>query len=109
MDKIRVLHLTKKDFVMKTFKVSGAGGQRRDKVETGVEFRHPPSGATGRATESRRQSDNKKKAFERMAASPTFNAWLGLEHSRAIHSIDSWVDSQMQPENLLVEYGPFAD
>lgn len=109
VDKERVLHLTKKDFVFSTFRVSGAGGQRRDKVETGVRITHPPSGAVGSATESRRQIDNKKVAFQRMADSPKFRTWLAMEHARVVGATDEWVEQQMRPENLLVEFGPFGE
>jgi protein subunit release factor B len=107
--KERVLHLTKKDFVMTTFRVSGAGGQRRDKVETGVRFTHPPSGAVGEATESRRQIDNKRMSFRRMADSKEFRAWLGIEHQRAVGAAEAWVEEQMRPENLIIEFGPFGE
>lgn len=106
--KRRVLHLTKKDFVVQTFRVSGAGGQRRDKVETGVRIKHPPSGAVGEATESRRQADNKKTAFRRMAESDAFKKWLYLEHAKVSGEIDARVEEAMRPENLLIEYGEDA-
>lgn len=60
---------------MSTFSVSGGGGQRRDHTNTGVRITHIASGATGMGTESRKQIDNKRDAFIRMANSPMFKAW----------------------------------
>jgi len=49
-------------------KASGPGGQHRNKRETGVRLRHPPSGTTVLATERRSQSRNLEIAFERLIA-----------------------------------------
>lgn len=93
---------------METFRVSGAGGQHRDKTSNGVRFRHPPSGAVGECREERSQAANKKKAFLRMAESPKMQSWLRVEHARRTGAIEAWVSEQMRPENLLIEYGQDA-
>jgi ribosome-associated protein len=56
----------KKEAVIETYKSSGPGGQRKNKTETAVRLRHPPSGITVIATESRSQAQNRKLAFERL-------------------------------------------
>jgi hypothetical protein len=38
---------------------------------------HEESGAIGRATDSRSQKDNEKKAFERLCAHPKMKVWIG--------------------------------
>jgi protein subunit release factor B len=56
----------KQEAVIETYKSSGPGGQRKNKTETAVRLRHPPSGITVIATESRSQAQNRTLAFERL-------------------------------------------
>jgi protein subunit release factor B len=49
------------------FIASGPGGQKRNKVETGVRLIHRSSGIMVTATERRSQYANREAAFERMA------------------------------------------
>jgi protein subunit release factor A len=58
-----------------TFRVSGAGGQHRDKTSNGVRVTHLPSGARGESREERSQLQNKKIAFRRMAESVAYQTW----------------------------------
>jgi ribosome-associated protein len=60
------LELLKKQVIIETYRSSGPGGQRKNKVETAVRLRHLPSGITVVATEHRSQADNRKLAFERL-------------------------------------------
>ena len=57
-----------RDCDVEFFIASGPGGQRRNKVETGVRLLHRPSGIIVTATERRSQHANREMAFERMAA-----------------------------------------
>lgn len=84
---VKLFSITAKDLVRQTFCVSGAGGQRRDKKETGVRFIHEPSGAVGQATESRKQSDNEVEAFKRLANSPKMQLWLRKEAARLTNGV----------------------
>src|SRR5689334_20251240 len=56
-----------RDCDMEFFIATGPGGQNRNKVETGVRLVHRPTGLSVTATERRSQSDNRERAFERMA------------------------------------------
>ena len=56
----------KKQVVIETYRSSGPGGQRKNKVETAVRIKHLPSGITMVATEHRSQSDNRRLALERL-------------------------------------------
>ena len=56
----------KKQVILETYRSSGPGGQRKNKVETAVRIRHLPSGITVVATEHRSQSENRSLAFERL-------------------------------------------
>lgn len=72
----RVRILSEKDLSISYFCGSGAGGQARNKVASGVLIRHEESGASGRASDSRSQADNKKSAFKRMLETPQMKFWL---------------------------------
>jgi hypothetical protein len=48
------------------FKGSGPGGQRRNKVETGVRLTHRPSGLTATASERRARRQNHDVALQRL-------------------------------------------
>jgi protein subunit release factor A len=104
------LSVTLKDCDVQEFRVGGAGGQHRDKTSAGIRIVHPPSRATGRATESRSQLENKKTAFRRMVESKEFQLWLKKElgQSDAIEAekmrrIVTLVERDMRPENLIFE------
>jgi len=58
--------LLKKHVIIETYRSSGPGGQRKNKVETAVRLKHLPSGIIIVATESRSQAENRKLAFERL-------------------------------------------
>jgi ribosome-associated protein len=60
------LEALKKQVIIDTYRSSGPGGQRKNKVETAVRLKHLPSGMTVVATEHRSQADNRKLAFERL-------------------------------------------
>jgi ribosome-associated protein len=60
------VEVLKKQVVIETYRSSGPGGQRKNKVETAVRLRHLPSGITVVATEHRFQSENRRLAFERL-------------------------------------------
>ncbi len=48
------------------YRSRGPGGQRKNKKETAVRLKHPPSGVTVTATESRYQAVNRRRAFQRL-------------------------------------------
>jgi peptide chain release factor-like protein len=49
-----------------TYRASGPGGQKRNKTSSAVRLRHPPSGLTVIAEESRSQHENKARALSRL-------------------------------------------
>lgn len=88
-EKDLILSLTKKDFVIRTFRVSGNGGQKVNKTSSGVEIIHPASGAVGRCTDTRSQHKNKHIALKRLTETASFKSWLysvtrGLKTPREI-------------------------
>jgi ribosome-associated protein len=56
----------KRQVIIETYRSSGPGGQRKNKVETAVRLKHLPSGVTVVATEHRSQAENRRLAFERL-------------------------------------------
>ena len=58
--------ILKQQVIIETFRSSGPGGQRKNKVETSIRLKHIPSGITVIATEHRFQSQNRNLAFERL-------------------------------------------
>lgn len=60
------LEVLKRQVIVETFRSRGPGGQRKNKTETAVRLRHPPSGLTVKATEFRHQSRNLELALERL-------------------------------------------
>lgn len=101
-----VATVRKKDLRVETFRVGGAGGQRRDKVSTGVRITHPESGAVGQSTESRMQGQNKKLAFRKMTEHPKFKAWVRIQGALDYEleaNLNKSIDEMMRPENLKIE------
>ena len=103
--------VTKKEFDIQTFRSGGRGGQRQDKVETGVRIIHKASGARGEARENRKQAINRKNAFNRLVGTKEFQKWLKVEiakrtgEAQLLESrVKKIVEEQMKPENLKVEY-----
>lgn len=80
----------------------GAGGQHRDKTSSAIRITHPPSGAVGFSQEYREQPRNKQLAFQRMAATSQFKAWVRTK-ALDLEDIDVAIAKQMDPENIKVE------
>lgn len=97
-----------KDLVVETFRGSGAGGQNRNKRETGVRIKHPASGATGQSCDERSQAQNKRTALSRLRDSREFTLWVKREVGRIAVSdseIENRVNRSMRKENLVIETG----
>ena len=60
------LHVLKKQVIIETYRSSGPGGQRKNKVETAVRLKHLPSGLTVIAADRGSQAENRTLAFERL-------------------------------------------
>ncbi len=51
---------------LETLRVSGPGGQHRNRRDTAVRLRHEPTGVTARASERRSQGQNREMALARL-------------------------------------------
>ena len=77
--KTKLFSITADDCQWDVFRGSGNGGQKKQKTSSGVRCTHEPSGAVGKATDSRDQSRNRVTAFTRMVESAEFKVWLQLK------------------------------
>jgi len=104
-EKQRVNILSLKDLDVSYFCGSGAGGQARNKVASGVQMRHEESGAIGRASDSRSQHDNKVSAFKRLCADPRMKFWIAKKvfEVRQQETMEQQVERETTPENFLYE------
>ncbi len=100
-----IVSLTKKDFVVQTFRAGGKGGQKQNKTSSGVRIIHPASGARGESREERSQHQNKKIAFERLCNSHVFKCWLHQKHIELLEgmTLEEKIKQSMSKENLLIE------
>lgn len=101
----KVTIASKKDFDVSYFCGSGAGGQARNKVASGVQITHRESGAMGRASDSRSQADNKRMAFQRLLKTPVMRFWIDrkLYEIRQHETLDETVAREASDENLRFE------
>lgn len=84
------------------FRVGGNGGQKVNKTSSGVRVTHPPSGAVGKSTDTRSQSQNRRIAWRRMADDPKFRAWIRTQGGRQA-KIEAEVDRLMQDRYIRTE------
>lgn len=95
-----------KEFTYQPCRGSGPGGQHRNKNYTGMRCTHPPSGATGHATDDKSQKRNKLNSFLRCVKSAKFQKWLSIAIAKASGQraqIEATVDRAMAPKNLRIE------
>jgi hypothetical protein len=114
-EKRLLFSVTKKDLIRQTFRSGGKGGQNQNKVESGVRFIHPPSGARGEARDSRDQHRNERAAFERLIASREFQNWHRVECARRLgqavpetpeqilNRVDRMIEEGLRDGTILVE------
>ena len=101
----RINILSPKDLDVSYFCGSGAGGQARNKVASGVQIIHRETGAIGRASDSRSQADNKAEAFRRLLATPKMKFWLAAKiyEVRQHESMEQTIAKETRPESLRFE------
>jgi len=101
----RINLLSLKDLEMSHYCGSGKGGQAKNKVASGVMFRHEESGAIGRASDSRSEHENKVNAFRRLVADPRMKFWLAkkVHEIRLGETLEENVRRDMADSNLRFE------
>ncbi len=102
-----LLHLTREDFVIDSFRAGGPGGQHQNKTETGIRITHPPSGAVAECRSTRSQLQNKQIAFARLARDAVFVAWLrrvSAGKADLVAEAEAWAENEVNtPEHLQVQ------
>lgn len=103
--KEKITLVSKKDLDISYYKGSGDGGQKRQKTASGVQIIHKESGAIGRCDDTRSQFQNKKKAFQRLAATPKMKLFISkrLSEIQNNKTLDELIDEQMNEKYLKVE------
>lgn len=103
--------VTKKDLDIQFFRAGGKGGQHQNKTDSACRIKHRESGAVGECRNYRSQDMNKREAFRRMANSEKFQNWVRVRAAgkeKEAQDIEKWVDEQMKPSNLKIDYGEDA-
>lgn len=100
--KEKVLSLTKKDFEIQHFRAGGKGGQKQNSTDSGSRVIHHPSGARGESREHRQQAQNTKAAFQRMAETRLFKAWVNEQVFELNKEVEEKVNKQMK--EVEIEY-----
>lgn len=104
MSRELVLRVTAADCDWAYTRGTGKGGQKRNKTSSAVHCTHRASGAHGYSEASRKQIDNRREAFRKMAQSETFETWRKREVARRMGDLDEIerkVDREL--ENVRVE------
>ncbi|MDC1299975.1 peptide chain release factor-like protein [bacterium] len=78
----KLFSVTKKDLKIEYFSGTGPGGQARNKNQTCVRIKHPPSGAVGLCQDHKKRTANLRSAFSRMVNSDRFQRWVRIEAAR---------------------------
>lgn len=113
MARERVLTVRQADCVMDVFRTGGKGGQAQNKTNSGVRFRHLPSGAVAESRTHRSQHQNKLAAWRKMAESQTMQTWIrkqvsedaltASEKAETERRLARRVEKAMASESLRVE------
>lgn len=101
--------VTLDDCEIQTFAAGGPGGQHQNHNNTAVRIVHRASGAAGTAREERSQLLNKRKAFERMAANPVFQAWIHEQLHGKKEPPEALVAKDMDERNMVIMVKQFGE
>ena len=105
MNKELLFSITKKDFIIQYFSGTGAGGQRRNKVQNCVRIQHKDSGVTATGQSNRNRQSNLKEAFNNLISHPKFKIWNNQKIKEHLENktLEEIVEDMMEPENLKIE------
>ena len=97
--------VTKKDCILKYYRGSGGGGQKKNKTDNCCQCTHKESGAQASSEQGRSKEFNTKNAFKKMTETLTFKNWMKIEISRKngdLIRIENKVDKELKT-NVKIE------
>ena len=106
MKKQLLFNITKKDFDIKFFSGTGAGGQHRNKHQNCVRMTHKASGVSATGQSNRNRNANLREAFRGIVEDQDFKLWHKREISMRLHegiSLEEKVNRLMAPQFLRIE------
>lgn len=95
------IHLTKKDFNIDWYSGTGAGGQKRNKVQACCRITHPESGITVNGTSSRSRVENRREAFTKLAK--LVIAWYKAQDSTERELATETIRNYHAPRNEVLD------
>lgn len=101
-EKLEAYSYSRKHFVLDWYSGSGAGGQRRNKVQCCLRLTHIPSGITVTATENAHRNANLRLAFDRLR--PLLLEWIkDQQNNQTYPKSDEIVRTYHFVENRVVD------
>lgn len=100
-----LFRVTKADFDETHIRGSGAGGQHRNKVSTGVRLHHRASGATAESTEHKSQDQNRRAAWRKIRETPEWQRWFRdmVAATSGRPTVAERLESMMRDENITIQ------
>lgn len=77
------------------YRASGPGGQKRNKTDSAIRLRHPPTGLIVTAVESRSQHENRRRALRRMREALAFQLRSPIDDVRLASIRNAVVDDRL--------------
>ena len=97
--------VTRKDFDETHIRGSGAGGQHRNKVSTGVRLHHRASGATAESVEHKSQDQNRRAAWRKIRETPEWKVWFRdmVAATSGRKTVQERLDEMMMDDKIITQ------